>query len=68
MRKATEHTLKFQAGDMVSVHIKPKHGAKGHEPKWSSTRHIVIRIDGNKYLTNYCSNNKLFLRHELVKV
>ena len=68
MRKATEHTLKFQAGDMVSVHIKPKHGAKGHEPKWSSTRHIVIRIDGNKYLTDYFSKKKLFLRHELLKV
>ena len=53
---------------MVRVHIKPKLGAKGHEPKWSSTRHIVIRIDGNKYLIYDRPTNKIFLRHELLKV
>ena len=40
-------------GDMVRVHIKPKIGTKAHEPKWSSTRHKVIRIDGNSYLIDY---------------
>ena len=58
----------IKAGDMVRVHIKPKLGAKGHEPKWSSTRHIVIRIDGNKHLIDYLPKNKLLLRHELPKV
>ena len=53
---------------MVRVHIKPKLGAKGHEPKWSSTRHIVIIIDGNKSLIDYLPKKKLVLRHELLKV
>ena len=55
-------------GDMVRVHIKPKIGTKAHEPKWSSTRHKVIRIDGNSYLIDYLPKKKLFLRHELLKV
>ena len=58
----------IKPGDMVRVHIKPKIGTKAHEPKWSSTRHKVIRIDGNSYLINYLPKKKLFLRHELLKV
>jgi len=53
---------------MVRVHIKPKLGAKGHEPKWGSTRHIVIRIDGDKLLIYYLSKKKVFLRNELLLV
>ena len=55
----------IKPGDMVRVHIKPKIGTKAHEPKWSSTRHKVIRIDGNSYLIDYLPKKKLFLRHEL---
>ena len=51
--KSNRQLFELKAGDMVRVHIKPKLGAKGHEPKWSSTRHIVIRIDDNKLLTDY---------------
>jgi len=58
----------IKAGDMVRVQIKPKIGTKAHEPKWSSTRHKVIRIDGNSYLIDYLPKKKLFLRHELLKV
>ena len=58
----------IKPGDMVRVHIKPKIGTKAHEPKWSSTRHKVIRIDGNSYLIDYLPKKKLFLRHELLKV
>ena len=58
----------IKPGDMVRVHIKPKIGTKAHEPKWSSTRHKVIRIDGNKYLIDYLPKKKVFLRHELMKV
>ena len=58
----------IKAGDMVRVHIKPKICAKAHDPKWSSTRHKVIRIDGNSYLIDYLPKKKLFLRHELLKV
>ena len=39
--------------DMVRVHVKPELGTKEHEPKWSSTRHKVIRTDSKKHLTNY---------------
>ena len=53
---------------MDRVHIKPKLGAKGHEPKWSSTRHIVIRIDGSKFLVDHLPKRKLLLRHELLNV
>ena len=45
---------------MVRVHTKPKLGAKVHEPKWSSTRHIIIRTDGNKYLVDYLPQENLF--------
>jgi hypothetical protein len=58
----------IKEGSMVRVHIKPKLGTKAHEPKWSSTRHKVIRIDGNSYLIDYLPKKKLFLRHELLKV
>jgi hypothetical protein len=58
----------IKPGDMVRVHIKPKIGTKAHEPKWSSTRHKAIRIDGNSYLIDYLPKKKLFLRHELLKV
>ena len=58
----------IKPGDMVRVQIKPKIGTKAHEPKWSSTRHKVIRIDGNSYLIDYLPKKKLFLRHELLKV
>ena len=66
--KSNRKYHEIKAGDMVRVHIKPKLGAKGHEPKWSSTRHIVIRIDGNKLLIDYLPKEKLFSRHELLKV
>ena len=66
--KSNRKYPELKAGDMVRVHIQPKPGAKGHEPKWSSTRHIVIRIDGNKYLIDYLPKKKMFLRHELLKV
>ena len=58
----------IKPGDMVRVHIKPKIGTKAHEPQWSSTRHKVIRTDGNSYLIDYLPKKKLFLRHELLKV
>ena len=58
----------IKEGDMVRVHLKPKLGTKAHEPKWSSTRHKVIRIDGNKYLIDYMPKKKVFLRHEILLV
>ena len=58
----------IKPGDMVRVHIKPKTGTKAHEPKWSSTRHKVIRIDGNSYLIDHLPKKKLFLRHGMLLV
>ena len=71
LQNATKKNRKYpdiKPGDMVRVQIKPKIGTKAHEPKWSSTRHKVIRIDGNSYLIDYLPKKKLFLRHELLKV
>ena len=48
--------------------MKPKLGTKGHEPKWNSTRHIIIITDGNKHLMNYFPKTQLLLRHGLLKV
>ena len=48
--KSNRKYLEIKADGMVRVHVKPKLCITGHEPKWSSTRHKVIRIDGNKYL------------------
>ena len=66
--KSTRKYPDIKAGDMVRVHIKPKIGTKAHEPKWSSTRHKVIRFDGNSYLIDYMPKKTLFLRHEMLKV
>ena len=71
LQNASKKNRKYpdiKPGDMVRVQIKPKIGTKAHEPKWSSTRHKVIRIDGNSYLIDYLPKKKLFLRHELLKV
>ena len=55
--------------DMVRVNIKPKHGiTKGHDPKWSSQKYKVLRVDGNSYLLNHPTKRKLFMRHEMLKV
>ena len=36
---------------MVRYKLKPSIGTKGHEPKWSSTRHTAIGSPtNNKYL------------------
>merc|ERR1711966_309926 len=49
----------IKPGDMVRVQIKPKICTKAHEPKWSSTRHKVIRIDGNSYLIDYLPKKEI---------
>ena len=66
--KSNQQYTEIKADDMVRVHVKPKLGTKGHEPKWSSTRHKVIRIDGNKYLIDHMPKIKLCSRHESLKV
>ena len=42
--------------------------AKGHEPNWSSTRYKAAGIKGNQYLIPSINKDKLYLRHELLKV
>ena len=55
--------------DLVRINIKPKHGiTKGHDPRWSSEKYNVLRVDGNSYLLNHPTRRKLFMRHELMKV
>ena len=59
---------KTNEGDMVRVNIRTKKFAKGHEPSWSSTRYRVVSIKGNQYLIPGINKDKLYLRHELLKV
>ena len=56
-------------GDMVRYKLKPSIGTKGHEPKWSSTRHKVVgKPTNNQYFIPSVNKNKVWLRHELLKV
>ena len=55
-------------GDMVRVNIKKGKFAKGHEPNWSSTRHKVVAVKNNQYFMPSINKQKLYLRHELLKV
>ena len=59
----------ISAGNMVRVNIKPKHGkTKGYDPRWSSEKYKVIRVEDNSYLLDHPTKKKIFLRHELLKV
>ena len=58
---------------MVRYKLKPSIGTKGHEPKWSSTRHQVVgNSTGNQYyipsIAVECRKSKMWMRHELMKV
>ena len=58
---------------MVRLKLKPSIGTKSHSPKWSSTRHEVIRTpEGNQYVIPSIAvehrKSKMWLRHELMKV
>ena len=59
---------KINEGDMVRVNIKKNKFAKGHEPNWSSTRYKAVAIKGSQYLIPGISKDKLYLRHEPLKV
>ena len=60
---------KILINDLVRVNIKPKHGiTKGHDPRWSSEKYKVLRVDGNSYLLDHPTRKKVFLRHEIRKV
>ena len=54
---------------MVRYKLKPSIGTKGHEPKWSSTRHKVVgKPTNNQYFIPSVNKSKMWLRHELLKV
>ena len=59
---------KINEGEMVRVSIKKIKFAKGHEPNWSSMRYKVVGIKGNQYLIPIINKDKVYLRHELLKV
>ena len=42
--------------------------AKGHHPKYSSTKHKVISIKDNDYLIDIMNKQKLYHRHEMLLV
>ena len=59
----------IEDGDMVRYKRKPSIGTKSHEPKWSSTRHKVVgKPTNNQYFIPSVNKNKVWLRHELLKV
>ena len=39
----------IQEGDTVRVNIKKGKFSKSHEPNWSSTRHKIVGVRGNRY-------------------
>ena len=53
---------------MVRVNIKTNKFAKGYEPNWSRERYKVVGIKGNQYLIPGINKDKLYLRHESLKV
>ena len=58
---------------MVRFKLKPSIGTKGHEPKWSSTRHTVVgnSTDNQYYIPSIAveyRKSKIWMRHELMKV
>jgi len=60
-------------GDMVRFKLKPSIGTKGHEPKWSSTRHKVVgdSTDNQYFIPSIAveyRKTKMWLRHEIMKV
>ena len=59
---------KINEGDMVRVNINRNKFAKGYVPNWSRERYKVVGIKGNQYLIPGMNKDKLYLRHELLKV
>ena len=58
---------------MVIYKLKRSIGTKGHEPKWSSTRHTVVgNSTNNQYVIPSVAvenrKSKVWIRHELMKV
>ena len=67
LQKNRKHP-KINEGDMVRVNIKTNKFAKGYEPNWSRERYNVVGIKGNQYLIPGINKDKLYLRHESLKV
>ena len=58
----------IKVGDEVRVFIKKDNKTKGYFPKWSVDRYTITFINkDNEYVIND-NKNKLYLRHELLKV
>ena len=68
MLKQTGNTLRLMRVIWLELIFKRNILAKGHEPNWSSTRYKVVGIKGNQYLIPNINKDKLYLRHELLKV
>ena len=63
----TGNTLRLKKVIWLELILKNKF-SKSHELNWSSTGYKVVGIKGNQYLTPNINKQKLFLRHELLKV
>ena len=58
----------IKESDMVRVNIKTNKFSKYYEPNWSSTGYKVVDARGNQYYVPSINKQKLFLRHEILKV
>ena len=74
LQNASKKNRKYEEikdGSMVRFKLKPSIGTKGHEPKWSSTRHKVVgdSTDNQYYIPSIAveyRKSKMWLRHELL--
>ena len=67
VKKNRKHPT-INEGDMARVNIKTCKFSKAHEPNWSSTRYNVVDVRGNQYYIPSIGKDKLYLRHEMLKV
>ena len=67
MLQKTGNTLRLMRVIWLELILTNKF-AKGHEPNWSRERYKVVGIKGNQYLIPSINKDKLYLRHELLKV
>ena len=68
MLQTTGNTLRLMKGIWLELILNKHKFAKGYEPNWSRERYKVVSIKGNQYLIPSIDKDKLYLRHELLKM
>ena len=68
MLQKTGNILRLMKGIWSELTLTNNKLAKGYEPNWSRERYKLVGIKGNQYLIPGIHKDKLYLRHELLKV